>query len=88
MTETGMHTGWKSIAKRIGAADADTARSWVKRYSIPVIKLGRLVHLDESVFRSWYANYHSILLAKDQMVKPPEDTPLNPPSRGNKGVSK
>ncbi len=49
------HTGWRAIARRLGLRDIKTARRWAIKFSIPVIKFGKLVVLDEDIYRLWFA---------------------------------
>lgn len=64
------HTGWKAIAKRLGVRDIDTAKRRVKRFKIPVVKMGNAVALDEAVYRTWYANFAKITQENNALQNP------------------
>lgn len=48
-----IHTGWKSIAKRLGVKDIRTAKSLVRKNHVPVYRLGKSPRLDEAVYLVW-----------------------------------
>lgn len=78
MTSGETHTGWKAIAKRLGVRDIDTAKRRVKRFKIPVVKMGNAVALDEAVYRTWYANFAKITQENDVFQSPIKNTQKTP----------
>jgi hypothetical protein len=88
MTNPITHSGWKAIANRLGVRDIDTAKRRVKKYSIPVIRLGRCPVLDEAVYHAWYTNF----VAFSQKIGGGRNTPPDrrriPPNTPQKQLSK
>jgi hypothetical protein len=57
LTGAVIHTGWRAIAKRLGVRDPRTARSLVKRYRLPVFRIGKSPRLDEAILRVWIVEF-------------------------------
>ena len=66
---TTIYVGWKSIAKRLGVKDPRTARSLVRRYCIPVYRIGKSPRLDESIYRLWVAAF--VRRSAEEVLKKP-----------------
>ena len=47
------HRGWDAIAKRLGVKTTRTARKLAETYSIPVLKFGSRVFLEEGIYMEW-----------------------------------
>lgn len=77
------HTGWKAIAKRLGVRTIDTAKVRVRKFKIPVVKLGNAVALDEAVYCAWYQNLVEVSQEND-IFKKPGKFPRNSPQTSHK----
>ena len=69
LTGAVIYVGWRAIAKRLGVRDIRTAKSLVKKYRVPVYRIGKSPRLDEAIYLTWAGNFIDISTEYERKIQ-------------------